>query len=408
MRLEWTRAGLPGGRRVLRARVGPFSVKVAEIPGHSISDAEWSDVLLARRSYTSMWGGDIAEFEDDPADGRHPALYDTRHYLAWVRYGGDPAKLVTMRKARIAPWALTTNQQPSDADHLPGDIGFWRVRTYGRSLPLWDVLKAHARRQSPDDEHAEYRIATIGRISTFPHGRAEQSGRMLERTAIAFAVIQLLAADGDSGPLWVCMLCPELQERVLGVLDVNGAYVAPAFTRTEEVLDLPRGSVLLDASSPVVQRHKTLYPGYFVDNDDAARFLARLLASGGIAVGDLRPAIVRLVIREWRDNKDSPALQELLRLIGTSDHRRLVEILTAPRLFKYLSTLVSGDVRLSRMPAAEFRRRFLAETADGPFSATLRLAEWTTSARAVLQAAEEKYADDRPDRADRPDAGSGM
>jgi hypothetical protein len=243
-------------------------------------------------------------------------------------------------------------------------------------------------------------------VAAYPYGEQQRTARERERTAIAFAAIQLLATHADPSLLYVWSLCPELRDRVVGVRDIHSRYIAPDFTPTEELLRLPPGSVRLDNASPVVQEHKTTFPGYFVDNEDAARFFARLLGGDLISVADLRPAVVRLVAREWRANRDSPLLAELLDLIGTPEQRRLVEILTAPRMFKYLSAFVSGDLHLSRMSGAELRQRFLAETGDGPFSATVRLAEWAASARAVLEAAEEKYGHDPADRSHSP-RGSG-
>src|SRR5262249_48732634 len=95
------RDDLPGGRRELLVRLGPFDVVVTEIPARSLTDHEWQDVLLARRSYAVMWGADGAHLAEDPIDGREAAVYDTRHYLAWIRDGGDAAKLVTMRTVRL-------------------------------------------------------------------------------------------------------------------------------------------------------------------------------------------------------------------------------------------------------------------------------------------------------------------
>src|SRR4030088_208406 len=121
------RGDLPGGRRELRMRIGPFSVAVTEVPARSLTEREWDDVLLARRSYTAMWGGGSRAdlFANDPLDGRDSDLYDTRHYLAWVSDAGGPCKLVTMRKVTLDPSRLNGRQRADPFELLPVDIQFW-------------------------------------------------------------------------------------------------------------------------------------------------------------------------------------------------------------------------------------------------------------------------------------------
>jgi hypothetical protein len=384
------RSDLPGGRRELRVRVGPFSVTVTEIPGRSLTDHEWQDIQLARRSYPAMWGEAGADiFTSDPLDGRHGEPYDTRHYLAWVRDGAVPCKLVTMRKVTLDPSRLTERQLADPFDLLPVDVQFWRVRTVGGgSVRLWDVLRAHARRLAPHDEFAEFRITSTGRTGTFPFGERQRTIRERERTGIAFAATQVLAAHRDPSLLYVCSLCREFRDRVLGVVDVDGKYVPPAFTRTEDVLGLAPGSVGLDNGLRVVREHKAAFPGYFLDNDDAARLIAGLLERRRISVADLAGAIARLVEGESAGGRDWRHLDVLLSAVGARDHLRLAQVLTRPHLFKYLIPLISPGGPLARL---------VREARDGPFSSVLVPSRWAASAASILQAVEAKYVRARSD-----------
>ena len=381
------RGDLPGGRRELRIGVGPFAVAVTEVPGRSLAEREWRDILLARRSYAAMWGGACTDvIADDPLDGRDCAFYEAKHYLAWVR-DETGAKLVTMRKARVVPSELSAEQRADPSGLLPFDIRFWRAG----EVPLWEPLRAYARSLAPHEPLAEFRIAAMGRMAAWPHGEPKRTSRERERTAVAFAAIQLLAAHADSNLLWVWTLCPELRDRVTGVHDLDGVYVAPDFKRTETVLGLPPGSVRLDNGLPEVQEHRVAFPGYFLDNEDAAQVLAGLLDEGRLTVGDLVFAVVRLVHAEAALGTDDRQLEELVGLVALPDHQRLAAALTSPRHFKHLIPLLAGAQPLSRMANREFRDRILAETRDGPFSATVIPTEWAASIRAILEAAQEKY-----------------
>jgi hypothetical protein len=397
------RCDLPGGRRELRLRVGSFSVVVSEIPGRSLSEDERDDIRRARGSYPAMWGGDGHDaLAHDPLDGA-AAPYRAWHYRAFVTGPDEPTKLVVMRKVTLAPSELTPEQRANPGDLLPLDIRFWRVRTDVGAAPLWDALRNHASRLAPDERHPELRIASMGRVAAFPFGEQQRTARERERTAIAFAATQLLAAHRDPHLLHVWSLCPELRDRVVSVRDVNDAPVRPAFTPTEELLGLPPGSVCLDNSSPVVREHKTTFPGYFLDNDDAARLIAGLLDQGRLTLADLRDPTMRLIARESAAGGDTALMDELVALVAEPDHRRLADVLTRPRLFQYLVPLLTGNRRLSRMTTADLRTLLLRDAGDGPFSATVTPAAWAASAWAVLAAAERKYGS-RPPAATLPGA----
>jgi hypothetical protein len=386
------RTDLPGGRRQLRLDAGPYSVTVTEVPGQAMSGDEWDSVQLARLSYVAMWGcGDRSDiYATDRMDGlgADAERYDARHYLAWVRDGVEPARLLTTRKVTLRPAALTAAERADPGEWLPLDVGFWHVRPGG--FPLWEPLSAHLRGLAPDDDLAHFRIACLGRVGTFPFERRPAARR--DATAVAWAATQVLAAHADPHLLWAWTICDEFQDRVMVVHDVDGTPVRPAFIRTEELLGLPRGSVSLDNGLEAVQQHKAGAPGYFVDNDDAAEVLAGLLERGRITIADLWPTIARLVESQAAAGGIGPPLDGMLHTIAASDHRGLAEVLTRPRAMKHLIPLLAGEEPLCRMSHGELRMRLLCETGDGPFSASALPETWSVGAWEMLRAVERRYA----------------
>lgn len=381
---------LPNGRRHLHLRIGPFAIDVVEIPARCLEAHDWALIQLARRSYLAMWGTEM--LSEDRFDGRGNSAYDTHHYLAWVKEEGDPGKLVTMRKVKLAPSRLTVEQIEQPLAMLPPDIRFWAVHSDdGSRLPLWEILKSYVRRVAPDEARPELRIASLSRTGTFPYRERDRSYRRRERTAIAFAAIQLLAVGDGADLLYVSHLCPELQERVLRVGDVDGRSVAPAHFNSEEILGLPGGSVRMDNRLPVVREHKANLPGYLLDNDSARDVILRLLESGRISAADLRPTVALLVEAELALGRERRELVDLLCAASTSDHNRLAEALTRPVMFKYMVPRILSDEPLEGMSGPEFRDALIDGTDDGPFSSTRSPRDWLHSAQAVLEAAAAKY-----------------
>jgi hypothetical protein len=387
MRLE-LRSGLAGDRRELWIEVGPIVVTVTEVPGVSLSDQEWRDVRLARLSFVSMWADSSVLFERDRLDGRgeDAAVYDTKHYLARVEDGAEPAKLVTGRKVLLRPAGLTADQRAEPGELLPLDLRFWRDRT--TDGPLWPRLRAYARSLAREDELAEFRIASMGRVATYPFGERGRTARQRERTAIAWAATQVLAAHDDPSLLWVWTIRPEFRDKVMVVHDIDGNAVRAPFVGTHEVLGLPAGAVALNRGLPVVEGAMLAAPGYFFDHDSAARVLATLLDERRLTMADLRPTIARLV--EWEAGAGQPGerLDELLTAVAMPDHGRLAVLLTRPRSMKYLVPLL--------MHSAELRTRLLREAADGPFSACVLPPAWTAAAWAMLEAAGGEHVTPRP------------
>jgi hypothetical protein len=384
------RGGLAGGRREMRIEVGPIHVTVTEVPGAMLTDEEWRDVRLARLSFIAMWGGrdDSATSERDPIDGRgdDAVVYDTKHYLARVEEAAEPVRLVTGRKVVLRADGLSVGQRAEPGELLPLDIRFWRDRTTGGSL--WPRLRDHARALAPADQLAEFRIASMGRVATYPFGERGRTAGRRERTAIAWAATQILAADGDSNLLWVWTICPEFQDKVMVVRGIDGSPVRPPFMRTDEALGLPAGTVVLDRELPLVERTVVAAPGYFFENGSAAEVLAALLDEGRLTIADLRSTIARLVESEAGSGQPSDRLDELLMAVSVPDHHRLANILTRPRSMKCLIPLLTGAELLSRISTAAFRARLLNEVADGPFSACVAPRSWSAAAWTMLETAD--------------------
>src|SRR5215469_12919091 len=101
--------GLVGGRRRLQVRLGRIAVTVTEIPAGSLSEQEHKDIALARRAY-ALWG-DCTHAVADHLDGGAGSVYDAIHYVAWLKDGDGPGKLVVMRKVALNPAALTDGQR---------------------------------------------------------------------------------------------------------------------------------------------------------------------------------------------------------------------------------------------------------------------------------------------------------
>lgn len=369
--------------------VGPYTVVVTEVPGASLSKHERRDIDLTRQSYRTMWGGTEAEVahgteEDLDGDDGAQVAYNTRHYLAWVRDRGlDSVKLVTARRVNLQPGALNDEGDPGQM--LPPDIAFWRVHTPdGAAGPLWDWISAFARRLDPQEERVALRVACMGKLAAFPVGQRERSPRQRERTAVAWAAIQVLATLGDSNLLYVLTIRPELVSTVL-----TAGGVGMAFTSSEETLGLPPDSVFV--SNVLAWRHKVGRPGYWVHSGDAADALFGLLEQGRLTVAELRRAMGRLIEVESAIGGTGRELEELIALWREPDHRQLADLLTRPRMFKHLIPLLRGDERLSRISCGQLRACLLFATKNAPYSCTVLPGPWAASAQALLEATASRY-----------------
>ena len=381
---------LVNGRRRLYLEIGSLTVEAVEIAAHCLDERDWAVVQLARRSYSAMWGTDL--LAEDVFDGRGRSVYDTWHYVAWVKEDGEAGKLVTMRKVVLSPSRLTCEQIDQPLALLPPDIRFWGVHTDdGARSPLWEILKSYSRRLAPGEAHPEFRIASLSRTGTFPYRERERVRRRRDRTAIAFAAIQLLAACESTDLLYVSHLCSEFQERVLAIEDVDGRSMAPAHFKTDEILGLPMGCTRMDNRLPVVREHKAILPGYLLDNDSARALLAQLLHEGRLSIADLQPTIANVVEQEVALGGERAPLVDLVCAATSRDYDCVAEALTRPLFFKYMVPRIMSNEPLAHMSGAEFRDALIDGTADGPFSSTRSPRDWLESACRVLEAAKAKY-----------------
>ncbi len=386
----WIQPGT-GGRRRLDLQIGPLTVQVTEIPSHSISGREWRVIGQARRSYAAMWGANDA-IAEDPFDGLGPSsIYDAYHYIAVV---GDrleaSRKVVSLRKVALAPARMSQDQLEEPFELLPVDVQFYRSLA---GTPLWWYLGNYARELAPDRPRAELHIASISRFAAYPRGQREQSERRRERTVIAWAAIQCLAAEGESSLLYTMQMPPALHRRVLCLVDASGRRRRPAQPFTEDTLNLPPESLRLDRTNRHVLQYMLTLPGYFVDQASVCELLTGLHEHGVIAPGDFlgplsslsatsEEARAELADGGYRDDGFET----------TVEFRLLAEALTRPVHLKHLASRLASDEPFAGVSAEEFRRLFLARTADRPRSYTMHPAAWADTHKSLLSAAWEKYA----------------
>ncbi len=373
-----------------------------ESPARSLRRDELAGIERARRSY-GMWGDASRAVQWDALDGLTGGGYDTRHYLAKVRDLADESgKVVATRMVRLLPAALTARQRARPHGLLSSDVAWWET-TEGE--PLWPHLRRYARQLAPRDRHAPLRVASIGRIATWPHGEGERPSRKRERTALAFAAIQLLATTDPTHLAFTIVLCTELPDLVLGITTTGGHRLTPAFPPAAQVLGLP--GLRLNRRLPEVQEHLWRYPGYWLDNDSAADRLREALDVGLVGLGDLQDAFqgiqcqatveereriarVRIGIvdpvmteEEAREVAAGFRVARPPRFDRAKHHRDLGRVLTWPRYARHLVPLLEERPGL---------RAHMLQAGDGPFCSILTPSTMAVGARALLLAAGRKYA----------------
>jgi DNA-binding PadR family transcriptional regulator len=276
-----------------------------------------------------------------------------------------------MRKVQLAPSRMNEEQRINPLELLPPAIRNWRVNLpRGKLVPLWDRLKAHARRLAPNEPLPEFRIACIDRVGV--RAASHDQGIPREAASVAFAAMQLLATHGDPNLLYVCSPRPELRDRVLGVVGLDGAYVSPDFTRTEQTLRLPPGTVTMENGLPA---DRARLQAFTSAGDAAAEVLAELIEAGRISVGHL--------VAVAAPHLTTSQLETMGGLIAQRDQRGLARLLSRGPAFRRVRRLVQTA------PS-----RPLAELAgESPFSSTLIPAAWAASAWAILEIAETKLQD---------------
>lgn len=396
-------------KRELVLNIGPMAVKVIEIPAAGLNDEEWSTIQAARQSYFAMWGGNShkGEIEEDPFDGREEdSPYTTHHYLASVDMEGEPTKFITMRKVIIRPdW----KGEPAT---LPDDLSVWSVRDRARQqeYPLWDVVLGLKGTDESVRQQGGLRVAAISRTGTFPYDAEEKKEIQRERTAVAFAAIQLLAADTQTEeecPHFLsCMQCPEFPNKVLSIYDKTGNLVKLDFATTESTLALPpEYDVVLDNDNPKVQMLKTRFPGYWQNNETAATVLMQLVMQGRLRGNDLLKKPYALLVADISQATDGEKLSKLKATMpilkeniidATPEELALVEsflrLLTKSRNYKHAISLLTTEGKISpNLTGDELRDELIRRAGDGPYSSLLKPDMWRSSALNLLLHAKEKY-----------------
>ncbi len=402
--LDWRyREEEESARRWLELQVGSaLDIQVLESPARSLRPAELEAIDRARCSY-GMWGDAVPAVQWDALDGLTGGGYDTRHYLAKVLDRADGScKVVTTRTVRLVPEAMTARQRAHPHRLLSSDVAWWETP---EGEPLWTHLRQYARRLAPGDRHAPLRVASLGRVATYPHGEGERPPRKRERTAFAFAAIQLLATTDPTHLAFTIVLCAELRDRVLGIRTPKGAYLVPAFPPAAEVLGL--SAVRLNRQLPEVQEHLWRYPGYWLDNDDAAGRVQEALEMGLVRPEELADAFDAIhrqatpeeyeALRRMRIGIVDPVMTpEEAREVTAGErvarpprfdcmkyHRDLGHVLTRPRYARHLVPLLETHPAL---------RALVLQAGDGPFCSILTPSTMAQDARALLIAGSRKYA----------------
>jgi hypothetical protein len=399
LRMGITQRELGNGRCLFEMELGTLGrVAVLAAPAPALTDGEWHDIVAARESYRHMWGGrdHVAAVQEDPFDGRagFARFYRTTHYIATVTTSGKPAKIITMRKVAIHPSALG-GEAPEPP--LVEDVAFWQVYDplTQTTQPLGSVLQAYLERDGdrgsfPSPAHLP--IAALSRSGTLPYERnPDRHPDERNRTAVAYALIQVAALAGDTGTvLYVAQICEEFRTRAFALHLPDGGHLELAYAPTAQTLRLPAGRavVRLDRANPVVQRLLLHFPGFWLDNAGLARLLARLVETNRLQAGHFLPAALELM--ESPDaarltNEQADLMQRLVHqtALARAELQTVARLLAKPRLAKYLIELLHTHDELAR--------HALAEVPDGPYSATLDPQTYWLSVLRLLRTAREIY-----------------
>ncbi len=380
----------PNGCKKFSLDFGSFGyAQVYDIPAATITNSDRDTIVFARGSYLRMWGDHTNTLQlimEDKYDGFPPndQQYLTRHQIGTFTSPDGSQKLVTNRKVAINPKSLTT---PGMYPDIFDDIAFWQVenQTTGERSPLLDTIAAHLQ-ESPYP-----RLATISRTGTRPYTVSERDETEREKTAIAWAMMQVATTHEDDHAFFACMLCEELQTKVLSIRDPGtNQPVMLDFTKTADTLNLgPNYRLVLDRQLPYVQNHLLEFPGYWTNNDSLHTTLTALIQQGRLTVADLSPAAAWLLSTE-ESALLSPEQTALIIKVATADSLLLdpanlapaVSLFTKPRFTKFL---------IHTLAQPKLRHPILDQVQDGPFSSLFTPKNWGKSVKQLLAVAKTKY-----------------
>lgn len=391
------------GRRELKLSIGSMHVQVVEIRSDKLTGEEWRTIQTARDSYASMWSqvnGSIGEVQEDLFDGRglHEAPYTVWHYIATVTSAGEEDKIITMRKVYypLQSYGERDEMDPEEVlnwieEYLPDDISFWEIVNHQTNTvhSLWEELRVRESRRLFD-------FCAISRSGSIPHAVATKDERTREKSGIAFAAIQLLAATGSTGDVMFAQQCEELPKKVLRIVDNKGRDVVLDFSPATQTLGLTAQQALrLNRGHPPVIQHLASFPGYWVDNALAAATVTRLVKEEQVSKEQIQRAWERLRLHALAQEEVMRKLlkdrQNDVAILSESDlptdiengEEQIIALLTKPRYFKYMLPLEESSALYHGL---------VYESGDGPYPAALLPEAWEKSARNLLRKAQEKYA----------------
>ena len=392
------------GRRELKLSLGTMHVQVVEIPSDELTAEEWRVIQTARDSYASMWGtgnGRIDEVKEDPFDGRgmQGAPYQVWHYIATVTSTGEEDKILTMRKLYypLQEYQERGSMAPEEVLHwieryLPDDISFWEIVNHRmeKAHPMWEELRAKM------ESDGLFNFSAFSRSGIIPYVMAQRDVRTREKSGIAFAAIQLLAAHGHTGNFIFAQICEEFAKKALSIVDTHGKDVVLDFSPAAQILGLPSHQTLrLNRGHPVVVQHLATFPGYWVDNTSAAATIIRLRKEGKVSKDQVQTAWERLRLDALTNEDVMSKLRTALRNGGAiraagdlpvdieSLEEHIIALLTTPRYFKYMIPLEEHSALYQGV---------VYESGDGPYPVALIPEAWEKSAKNLLRKTQEKYA----------------
>lgn len=404
-------------RRVMRMDIGPMHVVTWEIEAGGLSPQERVILDLTRKSYDEMWGGSTFQLKEAYRQmdaGERP--FKTYQYITTMDQEGQERKFVTKRRVSPDLEEITQGQVSYPPEILiPDDISFWKVRdtVSSQEFSLWEALRLYFKRQGIDNGFSDprLRIAANHLTATYPFEITPKGEMQREKTAIGFAAIELLLADHPGDTFIACQLCPEFQDQVLTVKDINGQIVKLDFPKVPQTLGLSGEWVVeMDNGNPGVITHKLNLPGYWINNEGAAKVLENLCMARKITLGDLKPFYEGLLAKVDDEEKQNRLRKDLIRggLFDPNQQqsplsdsflekdeeflKKVIRFATCSRYFKYLVPVYMQDSRVNdRLSAQELRDCLVHEAGDGPFPSLLSPKLWRLSNLELLKAAKIKY-----------------
>ena len=342
----------------------------------------------------------MEEVKEDPFDGRgmQGAPYHVWHYIATVTSAGEEDKLLTMRKVYypLQEYHERESMAPEDVldwieQYLPDDISFWEIvdQRMKNTSSLWEAIRVKM------ELHGLFDFSTISRCGVIPNGVTQRDERTKEKSGIAFAAIQLLAAHGHTGDCIFGQICKEFPKKALSIVDTHGNDVVLDFSPAVQTFGLPSHQTLrLNRGHPTVRQHLATFPGYWVDNTLAAATIIRLRMEGKVSKEHIQTAWERLRLDALTNEEVMSKLRKALQHEGAMRsegdipvaieqvEEPIIALLTNPRYFKYLIPLEEHSALYQGV---------VYESGDGPYPVALLPEAWENSAKNLLRKAQEKY-----------------